>query len=120
MLRGACEAIDLHGAVERCARHSNQRQGQRRQQAEGVGDVERPKHIQSGWSRAIIRRFDAIGKPTSSWLFTVANYFHSRSSNGRTEGFNHGLRSILWRAFGMTSFENFRLRVLDRFGFASA
>ena len=46
----------------------------------------------------------------------IANYFISRSSNGRTEGFYHGLRSILWRAFGMRSFEHFRLRVLDRFG----
>ena len=26
------------------------------------------------------------------------------------------LRSILWRAFGMTNFTRFRLRVLDRFG----
>ena len=59
-------------------------------------------------------------KTLTNWMEKIANYFHSRSSNGRTEGFNHGLRSILWRAFGMTNFENFRLRVLDRFGFASA
>ncbi len=50
------------------------------------------------------------------WLDGIANYFATRSSNGRTEGFNHGLRSILWRAFGMQNFENFRRRVLDRFG----
>jgi transposase len=52
----------------------------------------------------------------TNWLDKIANYFVSRSSNGRTEGFNHGLRSILWRAFGMTNFKRFRLRVLDRFG----
>jgi transposase len=56
----------------------------------------------------------------TNWMDKIANYFHSRSSNGRTEGFNHGLRSILWRAFGMTNFEHFRLRVLHCFGFASA
>jgi transposase len=50
------------------------------------------------------------------WLGEIANYFVARASNGRTEGFNHGLRSILWRAFGMRNFEQFRLRVLDRFG----
>jgi len=33
-----------------------------------------------------------------------------RRSNGRTEGFNHGPRSILWRAYGMTNFENFHPR----------
>lgn len=52
----------------------------------------------------------------TNWLGEIANYFVSRSSNGRTEGYNHGLRAILWRAFGMTNFQHFRLRVLDRFG----
>jgi transposase len=52
----------------------------------------------------------------TNWLDPIANYFHSRSSNGRTEGLNHGLRAILWRAFGMTNFQNFRRRVLHAFG----
>jgi transposase len=51
-----------------------------------------------------------------NWFNEIANYFHSRASNGRTEGLNHGLRAILWRAFGMANFENFRLRVLHCFG----
>jgi len=55
-------------------------------------------------------------KTLSNWMDQIAGYFVSRSSNRRTEGFNHGLRSILWRAFGMTNFRRFRLRVLDRFG----
>lgn len=52
----------------------------------------------------------------SRWLDKIANYFRSRSSNGPTEGFNNGLRTILRRAFGMFNFRHFRLRVLDRFG----
>jgi len=59
-------------------------------------------------------------KTLTNWIDRIANYFHSRSSNGRTEGYNHGLRAILWRAYGMTNFENFRLRVLHCFGAASA
>jgi len=55
-------------------------------------------------------------KTLSNWMDKIANYFRSRSSNGRTEGFNHGLRAILWRAFGMTNFKNFRSRVLHCFG----
>ena len=43
-------------------------------------------------------------------------YFDTGLTNGRTEGFNHGLRTILWRAFGMTNFAHFRLRVLHAFG----
>lgn len=56
-------------------------------------------------------------KTLQNWLDKIANYFRSRSSNGRTEGLNHGLRAILWRAYGMTNFDNFRLRVLHCFGY---
>jgi hypothetical protein len=55
-----------------------------------------------------------------NWRDPIANYFRSRGSNGRTEGLNHGLRAILWRAFGMANFHNFRLRVLHCFGLGLA
>lgn len=51
-----------------------------------------------------------------NWMDKIANYFLHRSSNGPTEGFNHGLRAILWRAFGMGNFQHFRARVLHAFG----
>jgi transposase len=63
-----------------------------------------------------LKALNAFCKTLSNWLELIANYFVSRSSNGRTEGYNHGLRAILWRAFGMLNFRHFRLRVLDRFG----
>ncbi len=63
-----------------------------------------------------LKALAAFCKTLSNWLDLIANYLVSRSSNGRAEGFNHGLRVILWRAFGMTNFQHFRLRVLDRFG----
>ncbi len=63
-----------------------------------------------------LKALDRFCKTLTNWLGRIANYFVSRSSNGRTEGFNHGLRAILWRAFGMFNFLHFRLRVLDRFG----
>jgi transposase len=63
-----------------------------------------------------LKGLEAFCKTLGNWLGRIANYFVWRSSNGRTEGFNHGLRAILWRAFGMTNFSHFRLRVLDRFG----
>jgi transposase len=62
-----------------------------------------------------LKALAAFCKTLSNWLELIANYFVSRSSNGRTEGFNHGLRAILWRAYGMLNFRHFRLRVLDRF-----
>ncbi len=63
-----------------------------------------------------LKALETFCKTMSNWLELIANYFVSRSSNGRTEGFNHGLRAILWRAYGMLNFRHFRLRVLDRFG----
>jgi len=59
-------------------------------------------------------------KTLRNWLDPIANYFRSRSSNGRVEGLNHGLRAILWRAYGMANFANFRLRVLHCFGLGLA
>jgi transposase len=63
-----------------------------------------------------IKALASFCKMLRTWLDPIANYFRSRSSNGRTEGLNHGLRSILWRAYGMVNFQNFRLRVLHCFG----
>lgn len=63
-----------------------------------------------------LKALEAFCKTLENWLDTIANYFVARASNGRVEGFNTGLRGILWRAFGMFNFEHFRLRVLDRFG----
>jgi transposase len=63
-----------------------------------------------------LRGLATFCKTLGNWMGMIANYFVWRSSNGRTEGFNHGLRAILWRAFGMVNFRHFRLRVLDRFG----
>lgn len=63
-----------------------------------------------------LKACDAFCQTLTNWLDTIANYFVSRASNGRTEGFNHALRSILWRAYGMTNFAHFRHRALARFG----
>ena len=62
-----------------------------------------------------LKALNAFCKTLENWLPMIANYFANRSSNGPTEGFNRGFRSILWRAFGMTNFRNFRLRILDCF-----
>ena len=57
-----------------------------------------------------------FNKTLENWMGRIANYFVARQTNGRTEGFNRGLRGLLWRACGMTNFAHFRLRVLHAFG----
>lgn len=76
------------------------------------------------WLRAWCERGRRLGlkalepfyRTVENWMNEIANYFVARSSNGRTEGFNRGLRAILWRACGMANFRHFRLRVLHAFG----
>lgn len=63
-----------------------------------------------------LKALDRFCQTLERWREPIANYFVSRQTNGPTEGFNRGLRSILWRACGMQNFQNFRARVLDAFG----
>lgn len=63
-----------------------------------------------------LKALDKFCKTLVNWMDKIANYFCTRSSNGPTEGYNRGLRGILWRACGMLNFRHFRLRVLDAFG----
>jgi transposase len=67
-------------------------------------------------NRLGLAALDKFSRTLDNWMDKIANYFVSRSSNGRTEGFNRGLRAILWRACGMRNFSHFRLRVLHQFG----
>jgi transposase len=73
-----------------------------------------------GWIAGVrklgLGALDTFCKTLTNWMGKITNYFPARSSNGRTEGLNHGIRTILGRAFGMVNFKNFRLRVLHRFG----
>jgi transposase len=63
-----------------------------------------------------LKALNAFCQTLENWPDKIANYFQNRSTNGPTEGFNHGLRAILWRAFGMINFQHFRARVLHTFG----
>lgn len=63
-----------------------------------------------------LKALKQFNQTLENWMEKIANYFVNRSSNGRTEGFNRGLRAILWRACGMRNFHHFRLRVLHLFG----
>ena len=52
----------------------------------------------------------------SRWIDPVSRYFLSRANNGRTEGYNRGLRMLVSRAFGLPAFPHLRWRVLGLFG----
>jgi transposase len=72
------------------------------------------------WCRRVkrleLKALDRFTGTLERWMDMIANYFVGRSTNAEAEGYNHGLRAILWRAFGMKSFAHFRARALHAFG----
>jgi transposase len=62
-----------------------------------------------------LKALEKFNATLNNWMDKIANYFVWRSTNGRTEGFNRGLRAILWRACGMRNFAHFRARALHAF-----
>ena len=70
---------------------------------------------------AVVRTFgsNALNKfcnTLTRWIDPISRYFLSRANNGRTEGYNRGIRMLVSRAFGLPSFTHLRLRVLGVFG----
>lgn len=56
--------------------------------------------------------FDRFVKTLTKTTAYIANYIRDHLSNAVTEGLNNLIRSVRRTAFGMTNFENLRLRVL--------
>ena len=52
----------------------------------------------------------------SRWMDPISRYFISRANNGRTEGYNRGIRMLVSRAFGLPSFTHLRWRILGLLG----
>lgn len=64
-----------------------------------------------GLSKA--KRVSTLRKTVLNWRTEILNYHRVRISNGRTEGFNRKAKLIQRAAYGYSSFENYRLKLLD-------
>ncbi len=82
----------------------------------GEAGVKRLSAWCEGAKKLGLTALSSFTRTLERWMDKIANYFVSRSTNAQTEGYNHGLRAILWRAFGMRNFAHFRARVLQAFG----
>ena len=74
--------------------------------------------------RALLHLLDRMGgskidkvrelrKVILNWREEILNYFDGGYSNGRVEGFNRKAKLIQRKAYGIKSFNNYRLRVLN-------
>ncbi len=59
-----------------------------------------------------IPELKTLRKTLMLWHDEILNYFESRLTNARTEGFNTVCKQLQKRAYGYRSFYNYRLRVL--------
>lgn len=59
-----------------------------------------------------LQEIKTLRKTLMKWRNEILNYFLSRITNGRTEGFNNKAKVVKRRAYGYRSFRNYRLKVL--------
>ena len=54
-----------------------------------------------------------LRKTLMKWKTEVLNYFKTKLTNGKTEGYNNLAKLYQKRGFGFRNFENYRLRLLN-------
>jgi transposase len=114
-LRALCRQFPLLGQL-REQREALRRIFEDRDVCTAAEGIERLRRWMTAARELALEALNKFCQTLDRWLDKIANYFVHRSSNGPTEGFNHGLRALLWRAFGMRNFRHFRARVLHAFG----
>ena len=64
-------------------------------------------------ARSDLPEIKTLRRTLMRWRREILNYFKTRITNARTEGFNNLAKVIKRRAYGYRNFENYRLRVLN-------
>ena len=60
-----------------------------------------------------LKEIKTLRKTLMKWRHEILNYFKTRLTNGKTEGYNRLAKLYQYRAFGYKSFKNYRLRLLN-------
>lgn len=64
-------------------------------------------------SRSALPEIKSLRKTLMKWREEILNYFITRLTNARTEGFNNKAKLVKRRGYGYRNFENYRLRLLN-------
>jgi transposase len=59
-----------------------------------------------------LKPIKTLSETLTKWKSEILNYFTTKLTNARTEGFNNLAKLVQRRAFGFKNFENYRLRLL--------
>jgi len=68
--------------------------------------------ITDDMARSHLREIRTLRKTLMKWRDEILRYFKTGLTNGRIEGFNRKCKLIQRKAYGLKSFENYRLRAL--------
>ena len=71
------------------------------------------KKLLDKMGRSKVKEIISLRKTLMAWKEEILNYFITRHTNGRVEGFNRKAKLINRRGYGYRSFKNYRLRVLN-------
>lgn len=63
-------------------------------------------------SQSNLKPIKTLSETLTKWKSEILNYFTTKLTNARTEGFNNLAKLVQRRAFGFKNFENYRLRLL--------
>lgn len=64
--------------------------------------------------RSLLPEIQTLRRTLLSWFREILCYFKTGLTNGRVEGFNNVAKVMKKQAYGYRSFENYRLRLLNR------
>ena len=59
-----------------------------------------------------IKVVQSLRKTLVKWRTEILNYFRTKITNGKTEGYNRKAKLIQRQAYGYRNFENYRLRLI--------
>ena len=59
-----------------------------------------------------VPELQTLRRTLMKWRKEILNYFKSRLTNGRTEGYNRKAKVIQRNAYGFRSFKNYRLKLI--------
>jgi transposase len=73
-------------------------------------------HMLDEMALSTMPEIKTLRRTLQRWSREILNYFKSRLTNARTEGFNNVAKLVQKRAYGYKSFRNYRLRLLSACG----
>lgn len=69
-------------------------------------------HMTDAMAHSTLQEIKTLRRTLLKWRVEILNYFSTRLTNARTEGFNNKAKVVKRRGYGYKSFRNYRLKVL--------